>query len=442
MPDSNIWVKLGLKNTQRQRQMAQLKITLDDKKSQIVKQKAKELGYSAQEWIEMVVERIVSEPTIELFGYENNDTQDALFTFIDLFAGIGGIRLGFERNGGKCVFSSEWDKWSKKTYFVNYGVFPEGDITKINPQDIPSHDILTAGFPCQPFSIAGVSKKNSLGREHGFKDVTQGTLFFNVASIIEEKRPKMFLLENVKNLQSHDKGRTFNVIKDVLEELQYKIFYKVVDAKAYVPQHRERIFIVGFDKNFFGSDLHFSFPTLPASTPKLGDILEDEVDKKYILTDHLWQYLQNYAQKHKEKGNGFGFGLVNSESVSRTLSARYYKDGSEILVQVKDSNPRRLTPRECARLMGYPDTFRIPVSDTQAYRQFGNSVVVPVVKDIAAEMLKIYKLYLNSRKAKSNGSSAHGKATPSNGTYKKKRDKIGSSGPELFVSEEMYVAHE
>lgn len=381
--------------------MAQLKITLDDKQYQIIKQEAKEHGYSVQEWIEMVVERKVLESDRKLFRH-NNDTEDALFTFIDLFAGIGGIRLGFEQNGGKCVFSSEWDKWSKKTYFINYGVFPEGDITDINPHNIPSHDILTAGFPCQPFSIAGVSKKNSLGREHGFKDVTQGTLFFNVASIIEEKRPKMFLLENVKNLQSHDKGRTFDVIKGTLEELEYKIFYKVIDAKTYVPQHRERIFIVGFDKNFFGQEVNFSFPTLPANTPRIGDILEDDVNKKYILTDHLWQYLQNYAKKHKEKGNGFGFGLVDTESVARTLSARYHKDGSEILVKVEGSNPRRLTPRECARLMGYPDTFRIAVSDTQAYRQFGNSVVVPVIKDIAAEMLKVYTLYLNNTKKKSN----------------------------------------
>jgi len=413
--------------------MAQLKITLDDKQYQIIKQEAKEHGYSVQEWIEMVVERKVLESGRKLFGH-NNDTEEALFTFIDLFAGVGGIRLGFEQNGGKCVFSSEWDKWSKKTYFINYGVFPEGDITEINPHNIPSHDILTAGFPCQPFSIAGVSKKNSLGREHGFKDVTQGTLFFNVASIIEEKRPKMFLLENVKNLQSHDKGRTFDVIKGTLEELEYKIFYKVIDAKPYVPQHRERIFIVGFDKNFFGQEVDFSFPTLPASTPRIGDILEDEVNKKYILTDHLWQYLQNYAKKHKEKGNGFGFGLVDTGSVARTLSARYHKDGSEILVKVEGSNPRRLTPRECARLMGYPDTFRIAVSDTQAYRQFGNSVVVPVIKDIAAEMLKVYILHLNNTKKKSNKRVYKEKTKSGNKTYKRKRHQIVSPNSELFVS--------
>lgn len=331
------------------------------------------------------------------------------FKFIDLFAGVGGIRHGFQAAGGLCVFTSEWDSYAQKTYLVNY---PDehpinGDITLIDADDIPDHDVLLAGFPCQPFSIAGVSKKNSLGRSHGFADETQGTLFFDVARIIETKRPRAFLLENVKNLMSHDKGRTFDVIKRTLsEELGYHIHCKVIDGAHFVPQHRERIIIVGFrepvafdwdmlnlpEKNQIKlqSILHKTDgnePVLAWDEDKYFDHAKKCVPAKYTLTDNLWTYLQNYAAKHKEKGNGFGYGMAYPDSVTRTLSARYHKDGSEILVyQGKKKNPRRLTPRECARLMGYPDSFLIPVSDTRAYKQFGNSVVVNVMSEVARIM--------------------------------------------------------
>lgn len=309
------------------------------------------------------------------------------FTFIDLFAGIGGIRLAFQKLGGQCVFSSEWDKFARKTYEANFGEIPFGDITKINENSILDHDILTGGFPCQPFSIAGVSKKNSLGREHGFLDKTQGTLFFDVARIIEAKRPKAFLLENVKNLISHDKGNTFRIIKETLEELGYSVFAEILDAKYFVPQHRERIIIVGFDRNRY-PDVKFRFPK-PKNKPKsLNEILDENVDDKYTLSDKLWNYLQDYAIKHKAKGNGFGFGIADPNGFSRTLSARYYKDGSEILIAQIDKNPRRLTPFECAKLQGYPEKFRSPVSDNQAYKQFGNSVAVPLISAVAKQIIK------------------------------------------------------
>jgi DNA (cytosine-5)-methyltransferase 1 len=303
--------------------------------------------------------------------------------FIDLFCGIGGFRIAFEKVGGKCVFSSDYDKFSQQTYEANFGERPHGDINQVEVMDIPSHEILCAGFPCQPFSIAGVSKKNSLGRLHGFDDVKQGNLFFSIADILDHHRPAAFVLENVKNLKGHDKGKTFGVIKDTLEQiLDYKIYTKIIDAKSVVPQHRERIFIVGFrDK------LDFEFPSFPEQGPLLGSILESCPDPKYTLTDHLWNYLQNYAAKHKAAGNGFGFGLVTEKDTTRTLSARYHKDGSEILIAQRGKNPRRLTPRECARLMGYPDDYKLVVSDTQAYRQFGNSVVVPVVERIAEAVM-------------------------------------------------------
>lgn len=331
------------------------------------------------------------------------------FRFIDLFAGIGGIRLGFEAAGGRCVFTSEWNNWSKKTYLENFEAVHHfiGDITKFEAGDIPDHEILLAGFPCQPFSIAGVSKKNALGRPHGFECATQGTLFFDVARIIAEKRPKAFLLENVKNLLSHDKGNTFRVIINTLkEELGYEVHFRVIDGQHFTPQHRERIVIVGFSEK---TDFTWDSLGLPTEGPKLSSILhrqdgaepflewdgnrffdheERNVQAKYTLTPNLWTYLQNYAEKHKAAGNGFGFGMAYPDSITRTLSARYHKDGSEILVwQGQNRRPRRLTPRECARLMGFPDTFRIPVSDTQAYRQFGNSVVVPVMTEIARIML-------------------------------------------------------
>lgn len=305
--------------------------------------------------------------------------------FIDLFCGIGGFRMAFEKQGCQCVFSSDWDKYSQITYEANFGEKPVGDIHSVAVADIPRHDILCGGFPCQPFSIAGVSKKLSLGRKHGFEDEKQGNLFFSIADILDYHRPAAFVLENVKNLKSHDKGKTFEIIYNTLTNaLGYKVYTKVIDAKPLVPQHRERIFLVGFRE-----PRHFDFPTLPEEGPKLASILETEVDPKYTLTDHLWQYLQNYAAKHQAAGNGFGFGLVTGKDTARTLSARYYKDGSEILIsQGPRKNPRRLTPRECARLMGYPDSYKIPVSDTQAYRQFGNSVVMPVVREIAHEVIQ------------------------------------------------------
>ncbi|MBH1599278.1 DNA (cytosine-5-)-methyltransferase [Stenotrophomonas maltophilia] len=355
------------------------------------------------------------------------------FDFIDLFAGIGGLRRGFEGIGGRCVLTSEWNKEAVRTYKANYHCDPSHhtfnedirEITLSHREDIseaiayrhidskiPNHDVLLAGFPCQPFSIAGVSKKNALGRAHGFECKTQGTLFFDVARILAVKRPAAFLLENVKNLKSHDKGRTFKVITETLDELGYWVADmvhsvgsdpRIIDGQHFVPQHRERIVLVGFRKDLKvheGFTLKDIAKQYPKHKPKLGDILDDEVDDKYILTQKLWEYLFNYSIKHKEKGNGFGYGLVTEDSVTRTLSARYYKDGSEILIdrgfdprkpidspKNLKNRPRRLTPRECARLMGYDKPgqadFRIPVSDTQAYKQFGNSVVVPVFAAVA-----------------------------------------------------------
>ncbi len=358
------------------------------------------------------------------------------FDFIDLFAGIGGIRRGFEAAGGRCVFTSEWNEPAVRTYKANYHSDPathtfNTDIRKVTLSEdesiseemayehirrtVPDHDVLLAGFPCQPFSIAGVSKKNALGRAHGFECKTQGTLFFDVARIIAAKRPAAFVLENVKNLKSHDKGRTFKVIAETLDELGYEVADsevtgpddpKIIDGSHFVPQHRERIVLVGFRRDLGvhdGFTLRDIKKLLPKKKPQLGEILDANVDDKYILTPKLWEYLYNYAIKHKAKGNGFGFGLVNESSTTRTLSARYYKDGSEILIDrgynskkpVADktnmkNRPRRLTPRECARLMGYDSpsesTFKIPVSDTQAYKQFGNSVVVPVFSAVAKLM--------------------------------------------------------
>lgn len=311
--------------------------------------------------------------------------QAGRYRFIDLFCGIGGFRIAFERAGARCVFSSDWDKYSQQTYAANFGETPHGDIHTIAVADIPSFDILCAGFPCQPFSIAGVSKKLSLGRKHGFEDEKQGNLFFEIANIIDFHRPAAFVLENVKNLKSHDKGRTFEIIFNTLTDaLGYRVFHQIIDARSVVPQHRERIFLVGFRESRF-----FEFPEFPKTGPKLSNILDLEVDGKYGLTDHLWTYLQNYAKKHQAAGNGFGFGLFTGSDVARTLSARYFKDGSEILIsRGPKRTPRRLTPRECCRLMGFPSDFKIPVSDTQAYRQFGNSVVVPVVERIAKSVVE------------------------------------------------------
>ncbi|MGB0467638.1 MAG: DNA (cytosine-5-)-methyltransferase [Pontibacterium sp.] len=362
------------------------------------------------------------------------ETDDHDFTFIDLFAGIGGIRKGFEAAGGKCLFTSEWNKFAVKTYKANHYCDPEShrfndDIRKITlsdqdgaPQDalthirqsVPCHDVLLAGFPCQPFSLAGVSKKNALGRAHGFECETQGTLFFDVAQIIKARQPTAFVLENVKNLRSHDKGKTFRIISETLEELGYVVADldaagaddpKIIDGAHFLPQHRERIVLVGFRKDLGvheGFSLRDVKTQYPQTRPTLADILAvpEEVDEKYTLTPKLWAYLYNYAAKHKAKGNGFGFGLVRDGMTTRTLSARYYKDGSEILIdrgwdeskglddaENMENRPRRLMPRECARLMGFDQPglpeFRIPVSDTQAYKQFGNSVIVPVFEAVA-----------------------------------------------------------
>ncbi|MFC0401719.1 DNA (cytosine-5-)-methyltransferase [Paraburkholderia rhizosphaerae] len=366
-------------------------------------------------------------PAVPINGMDRSVT--SCFSFVDLFAGIGGIRMGFEAHGGECVLTSEWNPFSQKTYRENFGgnageSFTHdapidisraglsahtliGDIVTFPEHAVPDHDVLLAGFPCQPFSIAGVSKKNALGRPHGFECTTQGTLFFDVARIIAARRPAAFLLENVKNLLSHDKGRTFDVILQTLrDQLGYEVHYRVIDGQHFTPQHRERIIIVGFRgaTSFSWDDLR-----LPADGPRLASILHRTdgrepvlpwdgdrffdhraraVQPKYTLTPKLWSYLQGYADKHRAAGNGFGFGLAFADSVTRTLSARYHKDGSEILVhQGSGKRPRRLTPRECARLMGFPDTFRIPVSDTQAYRQFGNSVVMPVMREVARIML-------------------------------------------------------
>ena len=325
--------------------------------------------------------------------------------FIDLFAGIGGTRIAFENAGAECIFTSEWDRFAQETYRNNFGEEHPiyGDIRKIDEKTVPKHEILIAGFPCQPFSLAGVSKKKSLGKAHGFSCPIQGNLFFDVARIARAKKPQVIVLENVKNLLSHDKGRTFEIIRTTLEkDLGYKMSYRVFDARNFVPQHRERVIIVATKskKPFDFDDIYIS-----PKSPRLSMILHsDGTDRyretrfldersgkvlpKYTLSDNLWQYLQNYADKHHKKGNGFGFGLFGPNDVARTLSARYHKDGSEILIKQNRKNPRRLTPREAARIMGFPDSFLISVSDTQAYRQFGNSVVVPLLSEISKSVIK------------------------------------------------------
>lgn len=356
----------------------QLHVRLEDSLFESLSEYANHNGVSVNDFIAGSIMQSLSNQS-QVGGKKNS-----LFTFIDLFAGIGGMRIAFENNGGDCVYSNEWNKYSQQTYFANFGEQPDGDITKVDARMIPDHDILVAGFPCQPFSIAGVSKKLSLGRATGFEDKTQGTLFFDVCRIIKAKRPKAFLLENVKNLKSHDKGNTFKIIMESLEELDYDVFYAILDGQNYVPQHRERILIVGFDRQRYGKEIEFRFDISPVDPkPVMKDILEEVPDDKYTLSDKLWAYLQNYAAKHRAAGNGFGYGIAEPDGISRTLSARYYKDGSEILIAQAGKNPRRLTPRECARLQGFPDTFKIVVSDTQAYRQFGNSVVVPLMTDVA-----------------------------------------------------------
>jgi DNA (cytosine-5)-methyltransferase 1 len=303
------------------------------------------------------------------------------FTFIDLFAGIGGMRIAFEKVGGECVFSSEWDKFAQQTYAANFGDTPHGDITQVELTEVPRHDILIGGFPCQPFSHAGLKR--------GFED-TRGTLFFDVARIIDHRKPSMVLLENVKGFTTHDKGRTMAVVKETLEELGYNVFHRVLNAKDFgVPQNRERVFIVAINKKKMGS-IGFEYPTPKKVETKLGDILDAKVDEKYTISNKLWAGHKRRLKEHKAKGNGFGYSLFNAKSpYTSTISARYYKDGSEILIEQKDANPRKLTPREAARLQGFPEKFEIPVSDNQAYKQFGNSVAVPVIHAIAKNMVKL-----------------------------------------------------
>lgn len=383
---------------------------------------AEQTGYTLRtvyrwETGELPVRKAVLEYLSRLTAVKEQAGKDRrpLFTFIDLFAGIGGLRLGFEPLGGKCVFTCERDANSQRTYRANFPADDHEiaeDITKVDENAIPGHDVLLAGFPCQPFSIAGVSKKNALGRPHGFRDEAQGTLFFDVARIIEHHRPTAFLLENVKNLRTHDGGRTFDVIiRTLTEELGYHVQFRILNAQGLVPQHRQRIFLVGFRDR---TDFDFERIAIPSADtgPKLRTILHPEdgtedaeppytegekaaISPKYVLTEHLWTYLQNYAEKHRAAGHGFGFGLFGPDDAARTLSARYYKDGSENLIR-HPVRPRRLTPRECARLMGFDSRgedgrwkppFKIPVSDTQAYRQFGNTVVVPLVSRIASSMV-------------------------------------------------------
>lgn len=338
-------------------------------------------------------------------GTPFNKPDKEKFTFIDLFAGIGGFRMALQNLGGKCLFSSEYDKFAQHTYFANYGEVPFGDITseKVKAFIPKKFDLICGGFPCQPFSLAGVSKKNSLGRLHGFDDEKQGNLFFHVADIISKHRPKAFFLENVKNLVSHDKGNTFKVIKNTLLDLGYSFDFRVINGKHFVPQNRERTFMIGFDKTIYGKDVCFDFDdvVIPDVKQSIRTILQPEVNAKYTLSDKLWNYLQGYADKHKEQGNGFGFGLVNLDGTSRTISARYYKDGAEILIPQEGLNPRRLTPLEAGALQGYPiypintddemNSLRIPVSDNQAYKQFGNSVVMPLINAIGASVIKRMK---------------------------------------------------
>jgi len=369
-------------------------------------------GVSLSEFIRALIDshrspRVDNQGNLFESGREPRQVFGSLpFTFIDLFAGIGGFRSGLTALGGRCVYTNEWDKYSARTYEAWYGSdgTDEVDMTDIRAVDharIPDHDILAAGFPCQPFSLAGVSKKRSLGRAHGFDDKEQGNLFFAILDVIDAKRPPVVFLENVKNLKSHDRGNTWQVIKTSLEDRGYVVHHKIIDAAGWVPQHRERIFVVCFDQSIFGSDedFEFEFPTMPDESPVLSSVLEDNPDRKYMLSDKLWSYLKDYAAKHKAKGNGFGYGIGNPDGVTRTMSARYHKDGSEILIEQKGfRNPRRLTIGEARQLLGFEDRyahmyghsegFPQVVSNTQAYRQFGNAVVPRVVEAVGARIVE------------------------------------------------------
>ena len=341
----------------------------------------------SQEQLDKVLSFAVDQPYV-------NQHNDIKFNYIDLFAGIGGIRIPFQELGGKCVFTSEWDAFAQKTYKINFGGEIAGDITQVDEKAIPDFDVLLGGFPCQPFSQAGLHK--------GFSD-TRGTLFFDIERIIAEKRPKMFLLENVKQLKGHDKGRTFKVIEEHLKAMNYSVTAKVLRAGDFgVPQNRERIYIVGFDRDYYRLDenFNFEFPIPPKTKTRLGDILEPVVDEKYTISKKLYAGHLRRKEEHKQKGNGFGFSLFNADSeYTNTLSARYYKDGSEILIEQPGTQPRKLTPRECARLQGFPEEFIIPVSDTRAYKQFGNSVAVPVIRAIAKNMVSTMEKLEEERNA-------------------------------------------
>lgn len=373
------------------------------KTAELIKKRREELGITTREFADALSlgahgerllrewEKGLSEPNSEIKDRIKNFakkkpyvlcTSNPKFRFIDLFAGIGGIRIPFQELNGNCVFSSEWDRFSQKTYQVNFGEKPAGDITKISADTIPDFDILLGGFPCQPFSQAGLHK--------GFSD-TRGTLFFEIERIIEAKRPKAFLLENVKQLIGHDHGRTLSVIMDHLKKLNYHAEYKVLRAGDFgVPQIRERIYIVGIDKEAYKLEENYSFPfPVPKHIKtRVGDILEKNVDEKYTISDKLWEGHQRRKLENRKNGKGFGYALFNADSeYTSTISARYYKDGSEILIEQENRNPRKLTPRECARLQGFPEDFIIPVSDAQAYKQFGNSVAVPVIRAIAKKLV-------------------------------------------------------
>jgi DNA (cytosine-5)-methyltransferase 1 len=367
---------------------------------------AKPVGMTQSEFLKAIIQQARSASTkLPTNKASRAKPRGSAFTFIDLFAGIGGFHLGMHSVGGQCVFSNEWDKYAARTYSEwtrSTDLSTEDIRTLDHRKDIPDHDVLLAGFPCQPFSIAGVSKKNSLGRKHGFSDLEQGNLFFAICDIANAKRPPVMILENVKNLRSHDKGNTWRVINESLDALGYTVHSAVIDAKRWVPQHRERIFLVCFSRQAFTSEEieSFSFPTPPQEGPVLNSILEQNPDPKYMITDKLWAYLQAYAEKHRAKGNGFGYQLVSGQDISRTMSARYYKDGSEILIhQPGWRNPRRLTPSEAANLMGFTSKFAgafghgdsLPqvVSDTQAYKQFGNSVSPLVVEAVGKQVKKV-----------------------------------------------------
>ena len=380
-------------------------------------------GVSREKYLKGIIEKARKDSEDEIRLQRKDVPQGTpKFKFIDLFAGIGGFHIGMRLNGGECVFANEWDKYSAQTYrawtgsdHLNTDDLRELDYSK----QIPNHDILCGGFPCQPFSIAGVSKKNSLGRKHGFQDAEQGNLFFAICDVVAEKRPSVLLLENVKNLRSHDKGKTWKLIQEAISALGYEMRFQIIDASSWVPQHRERLFMVCFDKKkFTKAEIDsFEFPKRPKKPHSLSLILEETPDKKYMLTDNLWRYLQNYAAKHKAAGNGFGFGLVGPNDISRTLSARYYKDGSEILIkQPYWKNPRRLTPSEAAKLMGFnkrlakfmgfSDGFPQVCSDMQSYKQFGNAVSPLVVEEVAKEIVKVLELRKSRLLARSGKSSS------------------------------------